>query len=236
MSDDFLGENVEEKTESEETEGDEEKAEATKIKIGEEEYTQEELDRLVKLGKIGLEAEEKYQTKIDRVWPEFTKKSQRIKELERRINERETEAAKAKKTEELTDEDRRKIARAEAKKLGIVLDEDFEERYARLRAAEQLREDAEDVALDGAEKYGIKTTGRKILEYMAERGIRDPDDAFELMFKPQIRKWEREQLEGKKGAGLVTETASTAGAKEPEKPKITKANLKEFVSEALRGS
>ena len=47
--------------------------EIEKVKIGEQEYTQEELDRYVKLGKLAQEAEDKYNTKLDRVWPEYTK-------------------------------------------------------------------------------------------------------------------------------------------------------------------
>jgi len=237
--DEFLeDEDVEGKVE-EKTEGEVEGEEVSeKIKVGEEEYTQEELNRLVKLGKIGVEAEEKYDTKIDRIWPEFTTKSQKLKELEKRVEAKEVEEVKA-KGEELTPEDQTKIARAEAKKLGIVLDEDlqdfFDKRYSLLRTAEQLRDDSEDIALDGFEKYGIKTTGKELLEYMQERGIRNPDDAFELKFKPQIKKWEEEQLAKQKGAGLVTEESSTAGAKEPTETKATRETLKEHIAEALKG-
>jgi len=56
-------------------------------KFGEEEYTQEQLEELVNFGKLAKEAEEKYDTKIDRVYPEFTKKSQKLKEYEQRIQE-----------------------------------------------------------------------------------------------------------------------------------------------------
>lgn len=229
-------EGEEKKEEEEQTEGEEA---PEKIKVGEEEYTQEELDRLVKLGKIGVEAEEKYDTKIDRIWPEFTTKSQKLKELEQRIETRETEEIKAKEGKELTEEEQKKIARAEAKKLGIVLDEDlqdfFDKRYSLLRTAEQLRDDSEDVALDGFEKYGIKTTGRELLEYMQERGIRNPDDAFELKFKSQIKSWEEKELAKQKGTGLITEESSTAGAKEPTETKATRETLKEHIAEALKG-
>jgi len=44
-------------------------------KFGEEEYTKEQLEELVSFGKLAKEAEERYNTKIDRVYPEFTKKN-----------------------------------------------------------------------------------------------------------------------------------------------------------------
>jgi len=45
-----------------------------KITLGENEYSQDELKELVNLGKIGKEAEEKYNTSIDKVWPEYSRK------------------------------------------------------------------------------------------------------------------------------------------------------------------
>ena len=231
--DEFLDENVEEKpeeiVEKEET--------PEKIKVGEEEYTQEELDRLVKLGKIGVEAEDKYDTKIDRIWPDYTTKSQELKELKEQKTKREEEEGRAKLAEgkELSPEEQRKIAREEAGKLGLITDTDFDKRYAMMRAGERLMEDAEDVALDGMEKYGIKTTGREVVEYMAETGIRNPDDAFQLKFKDPIRKWEESELGKKKGEGLVTEQSSTAGAKVPKEQIVTRDNLGEHVAEVLRG-
>ena len=47
----------------------EEKQEEAKVKVGEKEYTQDELSKLVGLGEIGAEAEEKFNVKLDKVWP-----------------------------------------------------------------------------------------------------------------------------------------------------------------------
>jgi len=233
--DEFLEENVEEKVEEkEEGEAEEEKAEE-RIKVGEEEYTQEELDRLVKLGKIGVEAEEKFDTKIDRIWPEFTTKSQKLKELEGQINKREEEATQAKVAEgkELSPDEQRTIYRDEARKLGLVLDDDFDKMYAQRRAAERLTEDTEDTVLEANEKYGFKTNVKELLEHMAETGIRSPEKALKDKFEPQIDKWKEEELAKKKGTGLVTEESSTAGGKEPKPVKITRDNLGEQLKEAL---
>ncbi len=233
--DEFLEEaEVEETSEEEETAEEEVK----KIKIGDEEYTEDELKELVSLGKIGKEAEEKYQTKIDRVWPEFTKKSQRLKELEEKIAKREEEVAKTKLAvgQELSPEEQRRIAREEARKLGILLDEDFDRLYQERRQAERLIEEAEDMVLEAQEKYGIKTTVKELLEHMAKpESPKNVEKAFKDMFEEQIEAWKEKQLAKRKGAELVTETASTAGAKEPKKPKLTRENIREAVAEALRG-
>ena len=47
-------------------------AEPNKIEIEGEQFTKEELSKLIGLGKIGKDAEDKYHTKIDKVWPEYT--------------------------------------------------------------------------------------------------------------------------------------------------------------------
>jgi hypothetical protein len=59
--------------------------ESQKIKVGEKEYTQDELNTLVGLGQIAQEVETRYNTKIDRVYPEFTKSQQKLKTYESEI-------------------------------------------------------------------------------------------------------------------------------------------------------
>src|SRR5258707_5967074 len=76
-----------------------ESQEVEKINLGGEEYTQEELTKLVGLGKIGLEAEQKYKTRLDRVWPEFQQVINEKKVLEDKVR---------------VDEEARKIAAEEA--------------------------------------------------------------------------------------------------------------------------
>ena len=182
---DFFDKDVAEENQ-EETEGKaQEKETEEKIKVGDDEFSKDELRELVGLGKIGKEAEEKYQTKIDKVWPEFTKKSQKLKELEEQISKREEEETRTKVTEgrELSADEQRKIAREEAKKLGILLDDDFDNMYAQRRAAERLTEDTDDVVSDAVDKYGIKTSTKELLEHMAETGIRNPERALKDKFE-----------------------------------------------------
>ena len=242
--DDFLDtENVEEKS-PQETES-EESAETEapeKIKVGEEEYTPEQLDRLVKLGKIGVEAEEKWNTPIEKVYPEFTKKSQELKEIkEKSTQDADAEIKRRQAAGETLDADAQaKVIREELSKHNVVFKDDLEKTitdlYARNRAAERLTETSEDVALEASKTYGINTTSKEILEHMVETGIRDPEKAFKDKFEKQLDTWKEKELGKKKGTEFVTEEASTAGGKKPPEVKITRDNLQEHLKEALKGS
>src|SRR3990167_9054592 len=117
----------EDKTEEKVVEQTEEVQEPEKVKVGEKEYTQEELSRLVGLGEIGREAEEKYNVKIDRIWPNHQQTINEKLELEKRLKDLEEKQVetKAKAGEELTDEEIKQRARAEAKNLGLISVDDF---------------------------------------------------------------------------------------------------------------
>src|SRR4030043_1617793 len=102
----------------------EEPVEPEKIKLGEEEYTQDELNSLVGLGKIAKEAEDKYNVKVEGIWPKF---QQTINEnVEFRKREEEAEKAgqeeeitkKAEEGAELTEAEQLELAKTKLKELG----------------------------------------------------------------------------------------------------------------------
>lgn len=235
--DEFLEEkDVEEKVE-EEVEGEAEKEKAAeKIKVGDDEFTQDELKELVGLGKIGKEAEEKFDTKLDKVWPEFTKSRQELKELREAATQREEAETRTKLAEgkELTPEQQKRVAQEEARKLDIMLTSDFDKMYAQRRAGERMTEATEDAVIGAGEKYGIKTTVKDVLEHMAKpESPKVPEKAIKDMFELQIDKWKETELGKKKGAGLVTEETSAAGGKEPDPVKFTRENVLQATREAL---
>lgn len=208
-----------------------------KIKVGGVEYDQGELERLVGLGKIGAEAEDKYKTRIDRVWPEFTKGQQKLQELEARLTQREQAeiAARQAKGEELSPDQLREVARKQGKELGIMFQEDFDQMYVQRRAAERLLEDVDVLVSQTAEKGQPKTTREDLLKHMQETGIKNPEKAYKDMFEEELEKWRTEQVEKARPSGFTTAFQSTAGAKQPAPVKITKENLGQLVSEALSG-
>lgn len=210
-----------------------------KLKIGDGEYTQEELERLVGLGKISQEAEEKYQIKGEKIWPNLQKTINEKKELEERLKAYENQeiTKKADKGEELTPEELKAQARAQARDLGIVtkddLDNYFEAQYAARRAGERLLDEVSSLVKEADQLGKPKVSTEDLLEFMQERGFRNPNDAYEIMFKDQLKKWEKEQLASARPSGLYTQSSSTAGSKNPSTVKVTRDNLEQMVSEEL---
>lgn len=218
-----------------------------KIKIGDTEYSMDEASALISLGKIGKEAEEKFNTKIDRVWPEFTKAQNDKRDLQAKLDDLNSKMSTAQTqvaTGEITLDEATKQAREAAKKLGIVLDDDlpnmmqskFREFYIQERAAEKLLDEADSLQTeyDGTDgRPPFKT--EEILKYMAETGIRNPEKAYKDKYETEIDSWKEKQISGSRKPGLTTETASTAGSKKPDEIRVTRDNLNKLVSEALEG-
>jgi hypothetical protein len=210
----------------------------TKLRIGEEEFDPEEAQKLIALGKMGREVEEKYNTRLDRVYPEYTKATQELAAIRKEKEEAERTALQQKQEQgsELTPDEKKRLAREQARELGILTEDSYSERfdrdYAERRAGEKLVDSVNDLVKDASEK-GINTTNVKILEFMQQEGLKNPKTAFELMHKDAIRSWEEEQLRKSRPNGLVTESSSTAGAKQPEPVKYTRSNLLDSVLESL---
>jgi len=204
-----------------------------KIKLGEDEYSQDELQKLVGLGKIGLEAEQRYNRSIDKFWPEYTKTRQELDDLKKQQSEREqTELAQKVQTgEQLSPEELRKQALSQAEELGLVHKGNIRQFINETLAARDLLEEAEMVIEQEISVGKPKTTVEELLKHMEETGIRIPAKAYKDKFETEIDKWKEIQLAKVKQSGLETQESSTAGAKQPpERTPLTKDTL----SDALR--
>ena len=214
-----------------------------KVKIGDAEYTQEEVDRLVGLGKIADEAEKKFNTKIDKVWPEYTRGQQELRTLKEEKAKAEEERNKVKLPE--NEEQAIREARDAAKKLGIVTDEDFEDRmgkvftryYQQERAAEKLLEDGEKLqreidGSDGRPSFILKD----VLEFMRDNmgGQGSMETAYKLMHEKELDGWREQQLAKNKRPGITTTANSGGGAKVPPQVKVTNDNLEELVADMFK--
>jgi hypothetical protein len=225
-----------------EQEEEQEVQEPEKIKLGEEEYSQDELQTLVKLGKIGKEAEEKFNTSLDKVWPDYSRKSNQLKEYETEL----TELRKLKEQQaELPQDEQQAIeeARKAAKKLGIVLEddlknqvvtkEDFRQFYIQERAAERLLEEADKLEKEINGKDGRpKFNKLEVLEFMKETGHKNLMDAYEAKYKQETDEWRANQILKAKGRGIMTQEGMGED-KKPSDVKITSQNLDEMMREAL---
>jgi hypothetical protein len=209
--------------------------EVSKIKVGEEEYTQEELSRLVGLGKIGLEAEEKFNTKIDKVWPEYTKSQNEIKRLKQL--EEEYETIRQNKSAEPEDVEKAyQEAREAARKLGLITVDDFRDLYYKEEAAKDLVSRGRELektfdGSDGRPKFDVED----MFNYMAQNHIQDPELAYKIRFESELDSWKETQLAKGKKPGLTTNTQSAAGTKAPPNVKPNRDNLDELIREQLYG-
>lgn len=200
--------------------------EEEKVKVGDKEYTQEELSRVVGLGELGVELEEKWNTKIDRLYPEFTKATQEREELRTKVEEYEAKpiAPAATSLGELTEEDKVTARKQLTELLGgePLTKEQAANLYQSQRAGESMLEETQKVVGEVKEKYGIETTVEDVLNYMSQpTNAKDPNKAVKDMFEPQIDTWKEQQFAKIKSNGIQTIEGSSAGGKQPEAPKLS---------------
>ena len=222
----------------------------TPVKVGEKEYSQEELTKLVGLGETAQEYETKWNRPIKDFYPDYTQKSQKLADFERQQVEqaklleeqkqRELDE-KAKKGQDLSPEEARQMARKQAQDLGIVTDDQLDgevnRRVANALAAKELIEDVKSVLGEAKEKGQPQATPEDLLKYMDENGVKSPEKAYKLMYEGEIDKWKEEQLKKVRPSGFITQDNPTAGAKAPPPPQpVTRENLGQAIRDSLMRS
>ena len=211
MPDEFLKE-----PEASEEKPEPEAPETEKIKLGDAEYTQEELDKLVNLGKIAQEAEEKYDRPITKYWPEYTKSQQRVKELEEKLQS----AEQPKVPEAGSPEEIKAQALKQAKELGLITVDDINTYIDTRVQGMKLREDIDALVEEAKESGRPVPVPEELLNYMAENGVTNPDVAYRLKYENELDTWKENQLKKIKAEGLKTQEGSTAGETKVPETKI----------------
>ena len=213
-----------------------------KVKIGEKEYSQEELSKLVGLGETAQEYETKWNRPIGEFYPDYTQKSQKLAEFEKADVERQkVELERKSKDGELTPEEARKVAREEATKIGLVTDEVLEERINKAVdnafTAKAWVDQANDVIVEAEEKGQPKTTVDELLRYAGNKGFGlavSAKELYKLKYESELDKWKEEQVNKIKPEGMITQEGAGASAKEPPSPPvITRDNLAQAIQESL---
>ena len=209
-----------------------------KIKVGEDEYTQDELQSLVGLGKIGREAEEKFKTKIDRVWPNYQKVINEKQEAEVKIKELEDKLAVQQLPEqrpngELTQEQVRAEAQKQARELGIPLQEDVIKTVIETIEGQELIKKIDTLTKEMVDEGLPEENINTVLEHMKATGMRDPFKAYKDMHEQEWLDYQLKKLQEIKTKPLPTLSASTAGGKMPVSVKATTENLEKLVSEKI---
>jgi len=218
----------------------------TKIKLGSEEYTQDQLNELVGFAKSVKEQETRYNTKFDRVWPEYSRSQTRLKELENELEQTKRSVASNKSDiDPVQAEEAKKtlkqlgvLTKGDLSELGVITREDFEQNYKVQRATEKLLEDSEDLEkkIDGSDgRPAFKKAD--ILSFMADTGIKNLETAYKIKYESELDSWKENKLSEARKSGMNTMGTGTVPGvnKQPKDVKITKANLNDMISEALEG-
>ena len=215
------------------------KEEVSTIKLGETEFTQEELNELVGAGRKLKELEEKNGQPVEDILSSWGRRGEEIGKYKKELEEKEQRLAELSKpaatVEQLDEEKTREQVVAEAKKYGLLTKEEAQEMIngivSEREAGRQILNQTKKV-LRQAEKDGRPMVELdKLLEFMSDpNNPRDPQNAYDIMFKKEIKEWEQKQLSTLKNKGMST--LSAPSIKEPERKSIsTKDALKEALSE-----
>jgi hypothetical protein len=222
----FFEDKENKKEETEEQENNQE--EAQKIKLGESEFTTEELEQLVgKAKKIG-DFEAKQGQEWEEVVESWGKRGERIGELKKKVKELE-ETTKP----QVEPTDREKLKEqviAEAREFGLLTKEEaekmFEQVYETRRSGERMLSSVKRAIRDGKRQGWPTVTEEKLLKFMADpSNPKDPSKAYKLMFEKEIDELKEKKLASIKKTPMYTDEKSTAGGKEYKPPKVTKENL-----------
>lgn len=209
------------------------------VKVGDKEYSQEELTKVVGLGETALEYETKWNRPIGDFYPDYTQKSQKLAEFEKAQKEVKDKELAAKAQEgNLTLEEQKQFALKQARSLGIVtkdtLDEEVNKRVEQVLKGREILSETQTILSEAQEEGKPTTTPDKLLVYMNENGIKNAGAAYKLMFEKELDEWKAKKLNGAKDKKIVTQEGSTAGGKTPPPPpEITRENLGEAIRASL---
>lgn len=236
--------------------------EPEKIKLGEKEYSQDELQKLVGLGEMGMEAEKQYKTSLKSVWPKYqqvinekrevdqryTQELETRKQLEARIKEFETKYPQNQPIQQqnnqpqFTAEQIKDAALKQAEELGIgpqAIRKTVMEVIQGQNLINDISSSIDEAMNEGWVKDTEKATTEAVLTHMQETGIRNPQKALRDMFETDYLEKQTEKLASLKQEreGLPTLKQSTAGAKIPTPTtfkRMSDLDLQRLVEDSMR--
>lgn len=208
------------------------------IKLGDKEFTQEELNAKIGLAEK-IEALEKAQGQpVDEIVKSWGQRGNAIGDLKHQLEEKEKalEAATRKPTNVEWTQEMKDQAKAQLEELlggAPVTNKGLEDWYNQRRYAEKVVEQSEKLekeidGSDGRPKFVMED----VIKHMGESGFKDPMKAYKDLHDQELDAWAKKELESAKGKSTFTNTNGTKD-KQPEPLKVTKANLSDLVGEAL---
>jgi hypothetical protein len=208
---------------------------STTVKVGDAEFSQEELDELIGAGRKLKDIEAKQGQPIDEVLKSWGKRGERLGEWKRvtgakkpdeflaKVNEE-----KAKTPEQLTKEEMKLKVLAEAREYGILTREDLKldslmtrEDYEKIKHGEKTLRDVKRTISKNVRSGYPATSTEALLKFMSDpKNPGDAKNAYDVMFKNEIKEVDMKKLNSLKGQPIYTDNKQTAGGKEfkPKKP------------------
>lgn len=224
-----------------------------KVTINGEELDASEASELISYGRKTKEYEQKWNTPLDNVWPEYGKSRETVKQLETELQNAKNQLESFQQKQEAGTDTPNDLAKAKAaaRELGLTFQEDLEkgefvkksdldkyydERQAKQDATNRILSEAERLSKeidgsDGRPKFNKKV----VLAYASAYGIADLQKAYEEMHDEQVKAWKDAQVKAQQKPGLKTLTASQ-GNKLPKEVKVNDDNVNSLLREKLYGA
>lgn len=228
------------------------------ISINGVDYSLDEAQNLIETGKATLEAEQKYNTKFDKVWPEYNRSQTELQKARAELEEtrkrlEQSQPARNDGNSSMPTGDGLTAEQKEAaRRLGVVFKDDlnnvitedkFNDLFEKAQSSYQAQQEGIRQVLNQAEKLENTINGsdgrprfRKdiVMPYAASYGIGDLEEAYNRMYADDLESWKQAQVEASKKPSL--RTLRSGGAKTPPEIKVTRDNLRDLLSEALSTS
>lgn len=212
-----------------------------KIKVGEVEYSRQELDDLTGAGRRLKDLEEKQGQPVDDILKSWGRRGEEIGNYKKQVEElnkkvEELIRSPRKEGEPLTEAEIEAQIKADAKKYGLLTSEEAREVATRIynenRAGERMLSKTNKVLRQAREAGKPVVETEKLLEFMSNPdNPKDPQNAYDIMFKKELKDWERGQVDKLKNKGMDTETHVTSDKKPDEKPIVGQDALKTALRE-----
>ena len=236
----FWDENSEEdplkKSKEEGEEGGEEggEGEKEKVKVGEKEIPVDELADLVAKGEDYGALQKKYPSiKFDGLAKDYTEKSSRLSELEKK-DKVEVEEKKKTDTDQREDVAKKQVMGILGPEIKKIIKEEFEGFSAENSYEGMVKKLQKEFT---GEDKKPKFEREEIEKYMEEVGIANPKIAYEYKFKDELREWEKENEKDEDKKIPFSEKLSGGGMHIPKPKKLeTFEDAENASDELLKGS
>lgn len=227
----------------------------SKIVINGQEFDPADAQELIELGTKTRDFESKWNTSLDKVYPDYTRATQkaaRADELERELEETKRQAAEfqAKLDRASTPKAQADVIKA-AREAGLADQEWLREQgymtkadVEQMLSARKTEEQQANEVLKKADELESKIDGsdgrqpfikEAVLAYAYTYGITDLEEAYEKMNERLNTAWKQREIDKAKTKGLTTQTAG--GSKNPPSTgKVDDSNVRDLLKEALWGT